>query len=235
MTSDTALLAKINELFQGRTDKDEIIEAFSFEHEFENKRFQATATVTLGTRDDIEIRGTFTCLNAEPKEAGSFYRRLHKRGGSIVCHHARIFVVPEHRLHRLATTHYVKLFRFYDRVGVEGAYMEADEYGPVIWPGFGFSLKEQRDRDRYDELLKGELAKHVGTESSEKVLQEAGGFTPLQAAIEVEAVEGSNEIPVGLLAMRDLYEEHGSGNEIQMVIWLTMPKVREFLQDAGIL
>lgn len=225
--------AIIDHLFEGRSTVEALIEAFTIEHEFEGKRFTSTVELSLGPNDDLWIMGQFICTNALPMIAGTFFRRFYRKSNLLRVHHANIAVVPTHRHHYIATTHYLKLIRYYDRVGVLSISLEANQDGPTIWPQFGLSLIEQGQRNRYEHIVRKMLAEYLSPQTIEELMAATQSFTPLLARIAVDPIGGGDPVPVGLLAMRALYEE--LGEELRMVAWLDLPKVRAFLAEDDIL
>lgn len=230
-----ALRARVNEIFEGRATVDDLLDVFTFEHNFNRKVFTAEARLSLGAENDVELRGKFLCRNAAPAEAGTFYRRFYRNNDILFAHHADIRVTPAYQDHKLATTHYTRALRFYASIGLQCVYMEANQDGPTVWPGFAFELRDPTERDDYEAILRRRLAKYVNAAQIETLMAQAGSFTPLLAGIAVTPREGGDEVPVGLLALRELYERRPAGAELRMVAWLDQPKVRDFLVDGDII
>ena len=224
--------SRLAQIFEGATTLDELREAFCFDHTYNGKYFEARATVTIGTENDIEVRGTFRCTNVAPEKAGHFYRRFYRKGANLRVHHAIIYVEEPHRDHDLATVHYGRLLAYYAKIGVGCVEMEANQDGPTVWPGFAFSLSRPDQRDRYEQLLKRELNKYLEPEETLELLKAAKGFTPLQARIRIHPEGHPEPIAVGLVAIRQLYLEYG---ELPMIAWLTFEAVQVYLAARDIL
>ena len=133
--------------------------------------------------------------------------------------------------------------------------MDANQDGPVIWPGFGLQLTDGRDIDRLLELVRIELKRYrVKEEELPQPLDELATYSPLLAALQVEvpadfkapldpwlveyweraAEKGlPKRVPVGLMAMHRLYQERGE--ELRMTVWLDRPKPLDFLIGHDIL
>lgn len=242
----------MRELFCGCATLVSLTDAFTIDHTYETDRFTSTPTVTIEGTGAAFINGTFTSHNSPPAEAGSFSRRiLRSKNGILRAYHAHIVVTPEHRHKHIATAHYTKVLRFYKETGVLNAFMEANQDGPMIWPGFAFQLVEPKDSDRLVELVRQELTRFDLPEAFPQSLEQMATYTPVLAALEVELppgvdvpeawpgeqqnqpLGGPRKIAVGLRALRRLYLERG--DILRMTLWLDQPKPLAFLTEAGIL
>ena len=150
-----ALRARVAEIFEGRTTVEDLLDVFTFEHKFNGKTFAAEARLSLGASYDVELRGRFLCRNAEPAEAGTFYRRFYRKHDILFAHHADIRVTPVYQDHKLATTHYTRALRFYASVGLQCVYIwRRTEMGPTVWSGFAFDLQDPVERDTSEVILR---------------------------------------------------------------------------------
>lgn len=235
MQQRPSLERAVIDLFDAKISLARLVDAFEFTHDFNGKHFRSTASVTMGQEQSIEVRGCFACENALPYDAGTYFRRYYKQNGIIRAHHANIEVAPTHQEHKLATTHYARLLRLYYEAGVVCIKMEADRDGPSVWPGFGFTLVDPKAIARYDEVVRSQLHQYVTKEEADGLLRDAQGFTPYLAAITVRNPNGGDDIPIGILAMRQLQDERLDGAEIKMTSWLDSPKGYAYLIKSDIL
>jgi hypothetical protein len=225
----------IRDLFGQHIGVADIEAAFSIDHRENGERFISRAKVTLGV-DAIEIRGEFFCINGSEELAGSFMRRLFRTSlGVLSAHHMTIRIDSKHQFKHIAKTHYQKALQFYLCHGIIRVFMEANQDGPAVWPGFGFELLDSNQQDRLRQLVEIELEKY------EIPLAEAvdpGGLrpvAPLLLAVEIEVPDGrggQEVVEVGQIAMRRLYEE--AGEELRMACWLDHPASRQYLEELGL-
>lgn len=209
----------IDELFGGLIDEQGLLEAFRLEH----PGFVSRAIASAEDGKAVFVHGDFHTSSADCAYAGRFERALSRTGSDVVAEHRSIVVEERFRKQGIAKSHYTKLIRFYDDVGVEYIRLEAVGYGPVVWPQFGFELREPEDRALLDRLYR-EVVEELGYEVEE---------VPKQAALLAltPAIEG---VDIGLEALGRLYESLGR-RPIPMILDLKSEPTRAFLRFRGIL
>lgn len=209
----------IERLFGPAVSESDILEAFRLDH----PGFVSHPMATAEDGKAIFVHGDFHTSSTECSFAGRFERGLCKAGKDLVAEHRNIVVEERFRRQGIAKSHYTKLIRFYDAVGVEYVRLEALGYGPVVWPQLGFELREAEDRALLDRLYR-EVLGELGYEVEE---------VPKQAALLAltPAIEG---VDVGLEALDRLYESLGR-RPIPMILDLKSEPTRAFLRFRGIL
>lgn len=215
-------MAKIHDLIEhcfgpNMTEAD-LLEAFKLEHRDFNSHPMASAQ-----HGNILVHGDFHSSEADCSYAGRFERSFYRAGGYLVAHHQNIFVVPGFRRRKIAFAHITKLIRFYDPAGVEYVILEAVGYGPLIWPQFGFELREPEDvkrlRSHYSSVIEElgyEIEEMPETTASLALTPKIDGVMP------------------GLEALSRTYESLGR-RPIPMILDLRRPQTRTFLSNRGIL
>jgi len=255
MLDDRSKADAVSHLFEGHATLEQLREAFFIEHDFEGQRFTSFCAVEVEADRSILVNGSFVSQDAPPEQAGTFSRRFFRQNGLLRVYHSSIAVAEAHRHKYIATAHYTKLIRFYHEHGVLNITMDANQDGPTVWPGFGLQLEKERDIQRLLELVRIELQRYrVKEEDLPEPLEALATYSPLLAAIQVAVPAGvrvrldpwlaeyweragdsglPKRVPVGLMAMRRLYQERGE--ELRMTIWLDRPKPLDFLIGRGIL
>jgi GNAT superfamily N-acetyltransferase len=187
----------------------------------EHPHFFCTPTVVELDTDHFWIVGSITA--ADRRIAGSFVRRIVRRSGTWVALHENFEVKPEYRRRGIAFSHYRKALRAYRDVGCARVEMLAFEYGPFVWPQFGFRCRNLKDRrdiaaalDRLHRLTTGRELPYVP-----------------QREWELVAVRSFSGEPIGLEAARRIAERHPSG-AFPMVLDLNDGATRSYLVDRGI-
>ena len=198
--------------------EDKILEAFRLDHDAFNSTPRASAN-----GDRIMVHGDFHSSTTDCAYAGRFERLFYRAGTNLVAHHQSILVQPQFRRQKIAFSHLTKLIRFYDPCGIEYVTLEAGGYGPLVWPQFGFELREPNDM----ELLRHNYScviEELGYE-----IEEMPGTAALIAL--TPEIEG---IMPGLEALERTYDSLGQ-RPIPMILDLKKTDTRTFLSNRGIL
>lgn len=209
----------IEQLLGSSIGETDILEAFRLEH----PGFTSHPMASAENGNAIFVHGDFHTSSVECSYAGRFERAFCKAGKDLVAEHRNIVVEERYRRQGIAKSHYTKLIRFYDSVGVEYVRLEAVGYGPVVWPQLGFELREPEDRALLDKLYR-ELVEELGYEVEE---------VPKQAAL-LALTPSIGGLDVGLEALDRLYESLGR-RPIPMILDLKNEPSRAFLRFRGIL
>lgn len=209
----------IEKLLGPSVSEADILEAFRLDH----PGFVAHPMASAEDGKAIFVHGDFNTSSTDCSYAGRFERAFCRAGKDLVAEHRNIVVEERFRRQGIAKSHYTKLIRFYDSVGVEYVRLEAVGYGPVVWPQLGFELREADDRSLLERLYR-EVLEELGYE-----LEEVPKQTALLAL--TPAIEG---VAVGLEALDRLYESRGK-RPIPMILDLKSEPTRAFLRFRGIL
>jgi GNAT superfamily N-acetyltransferase len=184
--------------------------------------FFCKPTVVELNADHFWIVGSIT--TADRRRAGSFIRRLLRRNGVWVALHENFEVKPEFRRRGIAFSHYRKALRAYRALGCYRVEMLAFEYGPFVWPQFGFRCRNLKDRRDIAAVLDRLHRLKTGTELP---------YVP-EREWELVAVRSRSGEPIGLEAARRIAERHPSG-AFEMVLDLRDAATLSYLGDRGIL
>jgi GNAT superfamily N-acetyltransferase len=106
--------------------------------------FVCRPTVVELDTDHFWITGSIATAAGE--RAGSFIRRVVRRGGSWIALHDNFEVRKEFRRRGIAFSHYRKALRAYRSMGCYRVEMFAQDYGTFVWPQFGFRYRNLKDR-----------------------------------------------------------------------------------------
>ncbi|HEY6234964.1 MAG TPA: hypothetical protein VIW69_07700 [Candidatus Elarobacter sp.] len=207
----------IESLFGGSITEEIIVEAFRVEHT------EFTSHVMLSALGDgVFISGEFNAATTDCRHAGVFQRYLYRAGGTLVAHHVRLFVEQQFRRRGLAGSHFGKLIRFYDAVGIEYVHLDAVDDGPVVWPQMGFELNEPSDV----KLLHKQF----------RIVMDSLGYEadPPRRAPALALYDEIEGIKVGLRSLALTYRALGE-RPIPMVLDLRNADTRAFLGYRGIL
>ena len=208
----------IEALFGAAVTEADIIEAFRVEHPGFTAHPMASAR-----ENGIFIHGDFNTSTSDCRFAGQFERYIYRDGvGVLAAHHQYLVIEREFRQQDLAKSHFAKLIRFYEKHGIEYVHLEAACDGPIVWPQFGFELREPSDVERLHAHFRSVLAE-LGYEAEPPARLPSLALMP--------PIEG---IKVGFLALSRLYEELGF-RPIPMLLDLKDKGTRVFLADQGIL
>lgn len=209
----------IDRLFGASVTEEAILDAFRIDH----AGFTSHPMASAEAGKVVFIHGDFHTSSVDCAYAGRFERALCKTGTDLVAEHRNIIVEERFRRQGIALGHYEKAIRFYDSVGIEYIRLEAAGFGPIVWPQFGFELREPEDRALLDRIFR-EVLGELGYEVVEIPKQ-----APLLAL--TPAVEG---VDVGLEALDRMYESLGK-RPIPMILDLKSDATRAFLKFRGIL
>ena len=130
---------------------------------------------------------------------------------------------PRFRRQKIAFSHLTKLVRFYDLSGVEYVTLEAVGYGPLVWPQFGFELREPVDLERLRREYSS-IIEELGYE-----IEEMPKTTALLAL--TPEIEG---VMPGLEALERTYDSLNQ-RPLPMILDLKNSVTRTFLRRRGIL
>lgn len=209
----------LEHLFGPNMTEERLKEAFTLDH----PGFVSHPMASV-RNETILVLGDFNTSSTTCSYAGRFERYFYRTGGNLVACHSSIVVEERFRRQGIAFRHFSKLAKFYDMVSVDYVHLEAVGYGPVVWPQFGFELREPGDR----ELLHGHYRSIIGDLGYEVI--EIPTHTPRLAL--TPQLEG---VDVGLEALSRLYESLNK-RPIPMILDLKGDaRTRAFLESRGIL
>jgi hypothetical protein len=168
------------------------------------------------------INGSIQARDQRP--AGSFTRQLVRRNFDWIAVHDSFRVVPEFRRRRIAYSHYRKVLRSYIEFGCYRVEMFAQDYGPFVWPQFGFRCRWTSDREDIAIMLDSLHRDRTG---------QGIGFVP-EREFGIVAVESSSGEQIGALAAKKTAANHPNG-ALEMVLDLRDPVTVAYLVERGIL
>jgi hypothetical protein len=160
----------------------------------------------------------------DQRAAGAFTRQLDRRNFEWIAVHDSFRVAPEFRRRRIAYSHYRKALRAYVEFGCDRVEMFAQEYGPFVWPQFGFRCRRTSDRDDIVRMLDRLHRDRTGRGIESVPDREFG----------IVAVESSSGEQIGALAAKNVATNHPNG-ALEMVLDLRDPVTIAYLVERGIL
>lgn len=208
----------IEELFGRSIVEGDIVEAFSLDH----PEFLARPYLNTSGKHLI-VNGDFFTTDTVCRNAGRFERSLYRLAGEPIAYHNRLDVRESFRRRGLAKAHLRKVVKFYRANGVKRVFLQAVDWGPVVWPALGFSFRGQP----------WEL-----TQSEFRTLYEAdmgvspGAIPDWPPALSLAySPKGSD---IGAKALRSAYIKAGE-RPITMILELEDERTVSFLRARGVL
>jgi GNAT superfamily N-acetyltransferase len=201
-------------------DEDALKEAYSLEHD------DAVSRVWVHAVDrSVQIRGDFFARTPDCSRIGEFYRTISIwPSAGVVVRHDSIFIEAPFRERGIAKAHLSKALRFYDACGIKYIYMDANGFGPVVWPQLGFDCSERTQVAPIQETLRDLYQAETG-ERPESV--------PDKLPLLVAAQSPENPY-LGRRTMLEYYNANGK-EPIPLMLDLADETTRTFLGIRGIL
>ncbi|MDB5073208.1 MAG: hypothetical protein JWM87_4319 [Candidatus Eremiobacteraeota bacterium] len=183
--------------------------------------FICAPTVVELDRDHFWVTGGITTRDG--RNAGSFTRRLVRRNFEWTAVHESLRIDPVFRRRRIAYSHYRKVLRAYRELGCYRVEMFAQDFGPFVWPQFGFRFRWPEDRSDIEAELDRLHRARTGL----------GLPTMPPHDFAIVAVESSSGEPIGAEATRTIALRHPNG-ALEMALDLRDPVTLRYLVIRGI-
>jgi hypothetical protein len=184
--------------------------------------FECDPVVVKLNHDHYWINGSIRTKDHRP--AGSFTRQIVRRRFEWVALHDSFRVDPAFRRRRIAFSHYRKALRSYVGLGCYRVEMFAQDYGPFVWPQFGFRCRHSTDRDHLAATV-DRLHRDLTGRGLDAIPEREFGIV---------AIVSSSGEQLGAHAARHTASDHPSG-ALEMVLDLRDPITTRFLVERGIL
>jgi hypothetical protein len=168
------------------------------------------------------VNGSIEARDGRP--AGSFTRQIVRRNTEWIAIHDSLRVNPEFRRRRIAYNHYRKALRSYLSLRCYRVEMYAQDYGPFVWPQFGFRCRWASDREDLISML-DRLHRDKTGHGLDAIPEREFGI------VAVESLSGD---PLGALAAKKTAARHPNG-ALELVLDLRDHVTIEYLIERGIL
>ena len=209
----------LEDFFGSSIGEEHLLEAFRLNH----PDFTSHPMAAAQNGDKIFVHGDFSTSDEACSYAGRFEWYVKRAGPDLMAFHQWIEVQKPYRRRKIALSHYRKLVKFFDAVGLEYVLLKAAWFGPEVWPQFGFEMVEPEDLKLLKEQL-GIVFAEIGIEADP---------TPESAAW-ISALPEVDGVQPGLEALARTYWALDQ-QPIPMILDLKQPRTRAFLEEQGIL